>query len=558
MMRSLYSGVSGLSTHQTKMDVIGNNIANVNTVAFKSSSITFSELMYQTTQSASGPNAETGLGGTNARQIGLGVKSAAISTSVATAGADQSTGNPFDIALTGDSFFVVSDGVNNYFTRAGAFYVDAAGNLAMTSNGYNVMGWGVDEDGTNIKKDTVEPLTVLSPENMTYEPEATSLAYISGIIDKNDTDVNSSTGKIMNLKVYDNLGYSYTAKISVKATSETAETGEYAIEFIDMLDSNNNSILDLYPNINLGGSTTITDQFEISINSSVDLTTFAYTDADGVEQTINLTTTTVDVDNTEMMDAIAQLYGVSDWETFSNYTVEDPNSTSDPLGTSTVYDLLSGGYISALHEGNDVNNDPTVQVVERTFDGCVATYDTDTGLFSHIGSTGITDITLNFPGYANFSDITIDFSTSSMYDNNGTSTVSATNGDISGLGKGRQLGALSGISIQTNGMIYASYDNGMMRLLGQIAVANFANPSGLEKIGDNLYQATLNSGEFDGIGEDISANGGAMKTGTLEMSNVDLSREFTEMITTQRGFQACSRIITVSDSLLEELTNLKR
>ena len=115
-----------------------------------------------------------------------------------------------------------------------------------------------------------------------------------------------------------------------------------------------------------------------------------------------------------------------------------------------------------------------------------------------------------------------------------------------------------GVSIQNNGMIYASYDNGMTKLLGQIATAEFANASGLEKQGDNLYAATLNSGEFDGIGSDISENGDSFTTGVLEMSNVDLSSEFTSMITTQRGFQANSRIITTSDTLLEELINLKR
>ena len=117
---------------------------------------------------------------------------------------------------------------------------------------------------------------------------------------------------------------------------------------------------------------------------------------------------------------------------------------------------------------------------------------------------------------------------------------------------------MSGISIQTDGKIYATYDNGQTKLLGQIAVAEFANPSGLEKEGDNLYSDTLNSGEFDGVGVNITANGGYMNTGILEMSNVDLAAEFTEMITTQRGFQANSRIITVSDTLLEELVNLKR
>ena len=116
MMRSLFSGVAGLKTHQTRMDVIGNNIANVNTVAYKSQSATFQELMYQNTQSASAANEDTGRGGINAKQIGLGSSLGAINTNIALSGSSQSTGNAFDIQISGDSFFVVSDGSSNYFT----------------------------------------------------------------------------------------------------------------------------------------------------------------------------------------------------------------------------------------------------------------------------------------------------------------------------------------------------------------------------------------------------------------------------------------------------------
>ena len=144
MMRSLYSGVAGLKTHQTKMDVIGNNIANVNTTSYKSQSITFSDLMYQTTQTASGAT-ET-KGGVNARQIGLGAKSGAINTAIEGQGATQTTNNPFDIMITGKSFFIVNNGNSNLYTRDGSFYVDGAGNLAMQSNGYFVMGWAAQED----------------------------------------------------------------------------------------------------------------------------------------------------------------------------------------------------------------------------------------------------------------------------------------------------------------------------------------------------------------------------------------------------------------------------
>ena len=144
MMRSMYSGVAGLKTHQTRMDVIGNNIANVNTVGYKSQSVQFAELLYQTTSNASGPNATAGTGGVNAKQIGLGVKTGAISTAITRAGSAETTNNPFDLCITGDSFFVVNNGLDNFFTRDGSFNVDAAGNLVLSSTGYSVMGWHVD------------------------------------------------------------------------------------------------------------------------------------------------------------------------------------------------------------------------------------------------------------------------------------------------------------------------------------------------------------------------------------------------------------------------------
>ena len=437
MMRSLYSGVAGLKTHQTRMDVIGNNIANVNTTAYKSQSMTFSDLMYQTTQAASGANPTTGVGGTNARQIGLGAKTSAIKTAITTQGASQTTNDPFDIMITGDSFFIVNNGQNNYFTRDGSFYVDGAGNLAMTSTGYNVMGWKVDpNDASAIKQDTVSALRIMTTENMTYPPEATKSARISGIIDKNDTNVNAAAGKIMNLEFH-----------------STKDDGKFTVKLDDILDSKGKTVL------------------------------------------------------------------------------PDPTKAS-------------------LQQNNANVTDPVLE------------FDLKNGSFKNVGTAGGTEstLTLHFDTgtFPSFTDITIDFSKCSNLNNNGSSTVSPIRGDAKGNGAGRKVGEMSGIEIQKDGMIYANYDNGCSRLLGQIAVATFANASGLAKEGDNLYSATQNSGDFDGIGKDITTGGGYMNTGVLEMSNVDLSSEFTEMITTQRGFQANSRIITVSDTLLEELTNLKR
>ena len=196
----------------------------------------------------------------------------------------------------------------------------------------------------------------------------------------------------------------------------------------------------------------------------------------------------------------------------------------------------------------------------RVTNGAILFYSGKDGKFMSNGSTGGENgVTMDLSSLgAAFTTVNVDFSKAVVTDNNGKSTVALEKGDKNDLNAGRESGTLQGVSIQTNGMIYASYTNGQKRLLGQIAVTEFANASGLQKEGDNLYSSTKNSGDFNGIGIDITENGDAMNTGVLEMSNVDLSSEFTDMITTQRGFQANSRIITVSDTLLEELVNLKR
>ncbi len=559
MMRSLYSGVSGLKTHQTKMDVIGNNIANVNTVAYKSSSVTFSELMYQTTQKASGPNALTGTAGVNAKQIGLGVTAGAISTSIARSGSSQTTGNPFDLGITGDSFFIVSNGTSNYFTRDGSFYVDAAGNLAMSSNGFNVMGWGVDETGAAIKQDTVQPLTILSEDNMTYPPEATSEAYVSGIVDKNDTNVNSDSGKIVNLSFYDNLGYNYTAKLAIKAVKSGVE-GSYSVELSDILDSDNKSILSTFPNISLGSvrediyatAETVTPDAPFTVSA----TGFTLTTS-GTEVAYNTLW-----DGTNYSSDLADLANAYGYEQDDFLNLLIPYDDGSTITNVKMETLIQNSFSATTPSLTNVLPTSTLTIAGREYTGAVINYDTSSGAFDGInGNSTVTSITLNMTdngNYGNFSNINIDLSPTSNYDNGGTSTIAATSGTTEGLGTGRKLGEMSGVSIQNNGMIYATYDNGQTRLLGQIAVAEFANASGLAKEGDNLYSSTMNSGEFDGIGVDISSGGGYMSTGVLEMSNVDLASEFTEMITTQRGFQANSRIITTSDSMLEELVNLKR
>ena len=549
MMRSMYSAVSGLKTHQTRMDVIGNNIANVNTVAFKSSSVTFSDILYQTTSNASGANATTGTGGVNAKQIGLGTTAAATKVSITSAGASETTGNPFDIRLTdknSTNFFIVNNGSENVFTRSGSFYVDGSGNLCMSSTGYTVMGWQVDETTGEIRKDTVSALRIMQEKNLTSAPEATTQATIAGVLDENDTDVKNDAGRVMNLNFYDNLGYQYTAKFAIKSTGTD---GKYTVELTSVLDSNNQNIIknltkqeisqifgDYQADATLG-------QYGLAKGCTYDAATNQY-EKDGKKYQKSATDPTVfqEVDNNANTVSITEI--------FSGITTTMANDIKDQASKTKVeFDTKTGH--------------ATVKGEKTSYD---LVFDTSTGKFASIGgdtpskmlnmsvlSSGL----LNNNG--NFQNITVDFSQCLNYENGGKSTIGADAGAVDGTtGKERKLGAMTGIFIDTSGRIYGTYDNGNTELLGQIAVAQFSNASGLEKVGESCYRTTLNSGEFDGIGVEISADGSSMTTGELEMSNVDLSSEFTSMITTQRGFQANSRVITTSDTLLEELVNLKR
>lgn len=550
MMRSMYSGVSGLKTHQTKMDVIGNNIANVNTVGFKSSSVTFSEIMYQNLSGASGPNALTGTGGVNAKQIGLGVTTGSTSVNITGPGASQTTGRAFDIKLndtnSATSFFIVSNGSGTQFTRAGSFYVDGAGNLCMTSTGYNVMGWQVDPTTGDIRKDTVSALRVMSEKNMTSAPEATVNGRCEGVLDKNSTDVTSEAGQAMNLSFYDALGYSYVAKFAIKETNR--DTGEYTVELTDILDSTNKSILDQTKYDSVTG--TYDPDYLGDIFGAVKSQTKTYTPRAGW--------TTVDAAN-NIFEYNATYYR---YDAAAGNLVEVANNGGGnyvqvPGGTTKT--LAEAFGVSPYATGITMTNGVVTANVSSA--NYTLKFNPDDGVFDYIGATGQDNVFLNLKDTlgGNFENIDIDFTGTKWFDNGGSSTIGMDKGDVDGkTGTGKKVGDMIGVFVDTNGKIYGSYDNGNTILLGQIAVAQFANAMGLEKVGDNCYTTTLNSGEFDGIGVDITAGGGTMSTGMLEMSNVDLSSEFTEMITTQRGFQANSRIITVSDTLLEELINLKR
>ncbi len=437
MMRSLFSSVAGLKAHQTKMDVIGNNIANVNTVAYKSQSVTFSDMFYQTTQTATGANAETNTGGQNAMQIGLGSQLNSISTDVTGEGGSETTGNGLDLKINGSSFFIIQSGGTNYFTKAGNFTTDSLGNLVTQSGGY-VMGYAAALNSSGdyeLQTDQLRPLSVYGSEYMTTSPAQTTEVTMSGNINPEDDAFSSDGSGYLTtlLNVYDSLGNLYSVQVQVTQTS----TSEYTLTTTGKVFSGSNEVSTL----TASGSTTLTF-----------------------------------------------------------------NTTTGLLTSDDSFDL-------------------TFTSTDSRADALVETINVDVSSLTCYGSS---------------------------------TTLDSARGDSDGLGAGKPVGTMTSVGIDTSGRIVAAYDNGDNVVIGQIAVTTFINPSGLEKVGDNLFAATLNSGDFNGIGSTIDSLGESFSTGTLEMSNVDLADEFTSMITTQRGFQANSRVITTSDTMLEELINLKR
>lgn len=514
MMRSLYSGVAGLKTHQTKMDVIGNNIANVNTVGFKSSSVNFADTFYQTMSPATGSNAETGTAGTNAKQIGLGSLVASITTNITEAGGTSTTNRALDVAINGDSFLIVKSAGETYFTKSGALNVDDAGTLYCTTNGATVQGWLADANG-NIVRDSVKDLKVMSAENLYAEPTATENITLSGNIDKNDEDlqlsnpgadaVTTQEGFRMTFTFFDKIGEEYTTQMYLQ---DSGVSGTYNLVVSNVTDSTGQSIF---------------------VEKSVD--------ADGNTK-YSLTGVKVSLGGVEY-EAVAV-----DEDTFAQ-TGKFYLTTTEKTPAQIIFDPKSGEF-QGTTETTDRPDTSVYKGKALVFDVTDAGNRDDT--FNHYSANDT----------AETGGVEVDVSYLTQYSKGGVSNTSYTRGDAKGAGAGNVAGEMSGISIDEQGLVIGTYTNGEKKVLAQIAVTTFENPSGLEAVGNSLFAATMNSGLFDGVGEDITSAGGKFTVGALEMSNVDLATEFTQMITTQRGFQANSRIITTSDTMLEELVNLKR
>lgn len=674
MMRSLFAAVSGLKNHQTRQDVIGNNIANVNTVGFKASRVNFQDILSQTLQGSS--SAQGNRGGTNPKQVGLGVGLASIDT-LFTDGSYQPTGKQTDLAIQGQGFFVLSDGANKYYTRAGNFDFDEAGNY-LAGNGMKVVGWMADDNGVintsgttstiqvpvgstmaakattafeyanNLSADakigTIAPAQMevfdslgnshivnqtfvkvadnkwISTSNVTngtitggslYEisfdswgkvqspvavtPSATSIAdttvTASCLVDKLKLDNTLAGTTSIPVTVYDSTGTSHTLTMKFENTQAyaagtsdgkwtyTLEEGGLPVTGVTgtvTFPANGSTYQGFPSSIPLNGgqvSLNVTNQqapgAAVAGDNTVSPTDKSYPTKQATVPALQLDNTkgSVHSENYTVFDSkgVPHVFQVEITNTAPNvvgppavdgkwsYKVTElgKNSTTAISSGVITYDNAGSkytGFPAIPYNDGEVSSllnfsitTPTAPAAS-TFVAASSAY--TTGLVA--GPLTIT------PGNgAQAMSITVNYNKLTQY--GGESTIQPINND------GYPAGTLdlAKLTIDQSGIITAGFTNGKSKSLGQVAMAVFNNTNGLTKAGDNLFAKSNNSGDAQ-IGAGGAGGRGSFSAGILEMSNVDIAQQFTDMITTQRGFQANSKVITTDDEILETLANLKR
>lgn len=545
MLRSLYAGVSGIKNHQKKLDILGNNIANVNTVGFKGSRLTFADSFNQTLSTNNVSNNQF----TNGKQIGLGVGTNQVQT-LFNQGMLEATGNITDLAIQGNSFFVLNDGGNQVFSRDGSFHFDANRNL-VNNNGMHVKGWMADLNGQVTVSESLDSIQI--DTNMTSSPIATQNLRLSG----NLSTANSATASVWHLGTPLNLTQEAinsdiqldqnTALKDLEQFSSYISEGQFSLDLSGSKLPDGTALTNLQ--INLDENDSIED-LKNEIESIFTGTTVTFTGSNQIE----------------IRDIEA---GESDTEILISGDGDEINPVQSSFGTNASPVSASAVTYDSLGEAHNLvfkftpgDNDTWNWTAETTENEQVISGGSGTVQFDSNGNLvsnsftfdeeGINSLTIN-NGQADMS-INLDID-----GHNGISGLSA-NGSMSTLAVIEQDGRASGIFenmfIENSGQVVAQFSNGDTRTIAQLALANFKNPSGLEKAGGNSYIATNASGNVN-IDNVINSNS-TIVSGALEMSNVDLANEFTDMIVSQRGFQASTKVVSTTDQILEEAINLKR
>ena len=554
MSFALAAGVTGLQAHQKMLDVAGNNLANVNTTAYKSSRITFSELLSETIKNASQPTGR--IGGTNPQQMGSGVGVAGISPNM-TQGSIVNTGNPLDLALEGEGYFVVSDGTQDVYTRAGAFAVDANGNLVDPSTGYVVQRIGSigEADGFQAPGDS----NIKVPYDVAMPAQATSQITLAG-----NLSANGNLEVVQTNVLKSNIALKTTSDDIATASTTLAElsAGTWdaaAVMTVTGIDHGGTAIGPT--NISIDGATTIDNiltNMNTILGADADATfengKFVITDAQN-----GYSKSDFNIEFTNAGTAAIEMPGYFEVATVGGDEVKNVNITVfDSLGSARV---LSGALVRTDVENSwdMVLTSITGDVEELSFDDrriSDITFNQSDGSFAGISGADNSEFTIAF-GHDALNPQTIELTLGTVGQMDGLTQFDGSSTAVARDQDGYEAGSLSTVSVNNEGILIGSFSNGIKKDIAAVQVALFQNPAGLEAVGGGYYIGSANSGEAVST-QAMNGGAGSIHGGSLEKSNADVASEFVNLIEAQNGYQANARTIKVANEILNELTNLIR
>ena len=561
MSYALSSGVTGMQAHQQMLDVAGNNLANVNTTAFKASRANFSELLSQTLSQASQPT--DSVGGTNALQMGSGVGVSSIIADM-TQGSIVDTGNALDMAIDGEGYFVVSSGEQLLYTRAGAFSVDADGYLVDSATGYRVQRIGTtgEADGFQVSGNN----SIQIPYDVALPASATSEIAFTGNLSSDA--VGTETAQVLT----SSLSYTVDGEEATETTEldqldqfsggsgtdgqlGAGQTGTITISGYDADGTEFSSGLAM----TVTGSTTIQNLIDHLNNNVLTDATASFVDGQIV---------ITDNETGYSLSDIAMSYsGSGSLETPAYFEMTAVGGDEVQTANIAIYDGQGGKHVlsAALVRSDETNtwdmvltsvtgNVKEIGIDTRRIIGL--TFDSESGAFTGIPDGETAEFTMSFTHDPdNDQTISLNFGTIGSFDGltqfSGDSTAVAREQD------GYESGSLSSASVSEDGVLVGSFTNGVKKDIATLALALFRNPSGLESAGSGYFSISANSGTAV-LTRAASMGAGAIQGSALEKSNADIATEFVTLIEAQNGFQANARTISVANDILRELTNLIR
>ena len=519
MIRSMFTAISSLNLNQTFLDVISDNLANSNTTGFKASRVIFQDQFAQIMSSGAAPIGTTG--GINPTEVGLGVKLGYISPTF-TQGMMQSTGRSTDLAVQGNGFFIYTNGQETRYSREGSLEIDANGYLVNNSTGMRITGWMINP-GSSTKVDTNQPATSMQISLDATIARATANASLGGNLDSGLSLPVIAANHLLTTPA--SIGTGMTVSLSTPTSTEIA-SGKYHVNYtigsgnysVQLLDSSNN---------NVGAPVSA-----------------AYTGATAVDLTNGITINLA----AGLPDGTVTTTDATNGFTYTHSVAAAAGASKET--TIAVYDSLGASHTPTIQfqrTSNPLVWNWNVTLPTGSTGGGTITFTAD-GRYS--ASTVAAPVVV--PGSTGASPIALALDLSKLTMLSAETTISPRSQD------GLAAGSVSELYGAPNtGEMYLVYSNGLKQLVGQLALAHFTNPSGLLRAGGNQYKIGLNSGEPQ-IGTANTGGRGAITSGYLEASNVDMAQEFTNMILAQRSFQASTRVITTSDQILQELVNLKQ